>query len=150
MSEIKQHILQMRTKINGFRQEDPIYLEYQRKMKEQTNRVNQLFYQIQHLGDHISDQTERNEVFGALDEALTHLTELSKLTKAECDYYVRQQIPELNDRYGKIFEMFLEDKVDSQALHHALDHYILLQSGQIDEEKVKESAWKKFHTDKSD
>lgn len=135
----------MRKEINQFRQEDQRYQELSVEHQEIKDSLQQTFRRIQNLENDFPDEKERNEMLGTLDETMTQLSELIKMSEEEIDNYVSQKFEQFKSRYPTIFKMFLKGDVDNEALSHVLDTLTLLEQGQITLEQGKEMGYHRFH-----
>jgi hypothetical protein len=138
-------MLRKRREINNFRKSDRRYLELQGEYNELKEKAQSTFAQIQSLADDFPDEEERKTQLGILDDSMTQLTELLKLSEQEVDLYAGSKFPEFKQRYPGIFKMFLKGEVDDKAFTHVLDTLTLLEQGQITLEQGKEMGWRRFH-----
>lgn len=141
----KQYMVRKRKEIGNFTKKDKKYQRLKKEYEEYKERAQSTFAQIQSLADDFPDEQERATQLGILDDTMSQLNELLKMSEEEIDLYAGSKFPEFKRRYPGIFKMFLKGDVDNNAFNHALDTLTLLEQGQISLEQGKQMGYNRFH-----
>ncbi len=147
----KQYILRMKKQIDTLRHTDRRCQTYVKELDEQTREIQDSFSQLGCLEEIFPDEQERTEMFAMINENLEKVNQENKKTRQEYQEYMANKNHELkhfHETRGGIFEKFIMDDIDVDALLHCLDTFTLYETNQIDEEQAKTMGFKKFHEEK--
>lgn len=140
----KSYILRNKRLVDTFRQEDEKYLKMKTEHSELRAKINQTFAQIKNLEQDYPEEEERSKVFATLDDTMTQLSELIKMTEQEIDEYCLEKFPNFKAKYPTIFKLFLEGNVQPRTLNHVLDTLTKVEEGQISLERGKEIGYRRY------
>lgn len=143
----KNYILSIKKEIDTYKNLD----EYKKFLEEQrtiTERINIVLLDIKDINEVIENDDEKTILMNDINIEMEFLNNRYKQSKKECMDYVLSLSPKFSlfkERYEGLFEKFVYNDIDDAVLHHCLDTFNKVQSGELDLETGKELGYYKYH-----